>query len=152
MSSEFAEERYQDKREMGKQNRKNRATQRIRSIQSKLDSGETRTHLQTFLTGYVLCEMACKELIVGHKNEIGQHIDYKDVKMDLRVLKPALNHYGINISEEARNRLFSSDPKSAKKIRDSLVHGISKKSIDMLNRKYQQIMHDMLEFMNYFTD
>lgn len=47
-----------------------------------------------------------------------------------------------------RNRLFSSAPKSAKKIRDSLVHGISKANIDILNQNYEWMIADMTIFLD----
>lgn len=75
---------------MAKQNRKNRAAGRIRSIRSKLNSEDTLVRLQYFLANYFMCEMACKEMIVGYKDHIKDPIKYDQVKMDLKVLKPAL--------------------------------------------------------------
>ena len=133
---------------MAKQNRKKRAATRIESIRSKLNSGDTRAHLQSFITEYFLCEMASKEMLVGYKEYIGEPIKYEEAKMDLRVLKPAFNHYGIGIGDDVRNRLFSSNPKSAKKIRDSLVHGISKANLELLNQQFNQITADMRLFLS----
>lgn len=133
---------------MSKQNRKKRAATRISSIRSKLNSGNTREHLQSFITQYFLCEMACKEMMVGYKNDAGKPISYEDAKMDLRTLKAALNHYGITITDDVRNRLFSSSPSSAKEIRNSIVHGISKKNLDTMNTHYVQLMANMDAFLN----
>lgn len=133
---------------MERQNRKKRAASRIESIRSKLNSGDTRIHLQTFITEYFLCEMASKEMLVGYKESIGEAIKYEEAKMDLRVLKPAFNHYRIGIGDDVRNCLFSSSQKSAKKIRDPLVHGISKKNLELLNQQYTQISADMRLFLN----
>ena len=68
---------------MPKQNRQKRAVTRIRSIRSKLDEDSTREHLQFFLTEYFLCEMSCKEMIVGYKDAIGKPVEYEDVTMRL---------------------------------------------------------------------
>lgn len=132
---------------MAKQNRKKRAATRIRSIRSKLDSSDTREHLQTFITQYFLCEMACKEMMVGYKDDFGKPITYEEAKMDLRTLKAAFNHYGITISDDVRNRLFSANASSAKELRNSIVHGISKKNLDTLNANYVQLMADMNSFL-----
>ena len=133
---------------MAKQNRKKRAASRIESIRSKLDSGNTREHLQSFLTEYFLCEMACKEMLVGYKESINDPIKYEEAKMDMRVLNPAFVLYGIEIDKETRNRLFSANTKSAKKIRDSLVHCISKAILDILISQYEQLMGDMKLFLD----
>ena len=133
---------------MAKQNRKKRAASRIESIRSKLNSGDTRAHLQYFITEYFLCEMASKEMLVGYKESIGKPIKYEAANMHLRVLKPTFTHYGIGIGDDVRNRLFSSNAKSAKKIRDSLVHGISKKNLELLNQQYTQLTADMRLFLN----
>ena len=58
-------------------------------------------------------------------------ITYEEAKMDLRTLKAAFNHYGITISDDVRNRLFSANASSAKELRNSIVHGISKKNLDI---------------------
>ena len=134
---------------MAKQNGRTRAVKRIESVKSKLADYETSVHLQQFLMNYFLCEMACKELIVGwSKNRKGQELKYADIKMNLRVLNYALDFFGVKITKEVRRRLFSANSMSAKKIRDSLVHGISKKNIEKLNAQYTQIMVDMELFIN----
>lgn len=136
---------------MANQNRKQRAATRIQSIRSKLDSGSTKSQLKSFLTDYFLCEMACKEMVVGYQDSIGKSIKYEEVKMDLRVLKAAFNIYGIALTDVVRNRLFSSSPKSAKKLRDSLVHGISKNNLDTLVVQYGTMMSDMKVFLDQVT-
>ena len=132
---------------MPKQNRQKRAVTRIRSVKSKLDEDSTREHLQIFLTEYFLCEMSCKEMIVGFKDDIGEPIEYKDVSMYMVDIRRALNHYGIEITKELRNCLFSKDANSAKSIRDSLVHGISKNNLDKVNRYFAQLTADMKAFL-----
>ena len=107
--------------------------------------------MQSFLSDYFLCEMACKEMMVGYQDSIKKPIKYEEAKMDLRVLKAAFNIYGIALSDDVRNRLFSSAPKSAKKLRDSLVHGISKKNLDTLVARYGTMMSDMKMFLDQVT-
>ena len=132
---------------MGKQNRKQRASTRIKSIRSKLNVGDTRNKLQTFLTEYFLCEMACKEMIVGYQDSINKPVDYKNVKMHFKTIVNTMNYYGINIDNTERTQLFSSDINSAKSIRDSIVHGITKDNIDKLNNHYTKLMADMRHFI-----
>ena len=100
------------------------------------------------LSEYFICEMACKELIVGYKDSQNEPMAYEDVKMNVNTIKSALRHYGIVVPESRTNYLFSSDPSSVKKLRDRLVHGISKDTIRKLNNQYEQMMIDMRLFLS----
>ena len=135
---------------MSKPNRRKRASSRIQTIQTKLNSSNTRDHIQNFLIEYILCEMTCKELIVGYKDAINKPVQYKEVTMDLRVIKAAVKHHGIVLSDDVMRRLFSYE-KSAKKLRDSLVHNISKKVIDEVETQYGQLMAYMIAFLGAVT-
>ncbi len=140
-----------------KQNRKKRASTRIFQVRSKLDGDQVREHIFSFLEKYILCEIAAKELYVGYMDEIGQAVEYKDVKMDLRKLKPAFNHYRLGLTENTIQRLFlgktaKNVPSSAKMLRDSLVHGMTKKSIAEVDNRFEQLNSDMDSFLNAMTN
>lgn len=86
-------------------------------------------------------------MIVGYKDSIGDPVKYADVKMDSREIKDALNHYGVVLEDRVRNQLFSSNSKSAKKIRDSLVHSMTKNNLEIMNKQYTQMMDNMKVFL-----
>ena len=72
--------------------------------------------------------------------------------MDLRVLKGAFNHYGLGLEDCLTRRLFAGKVKngenrSAKMIRDSLVHSITKRNIDEVDRQFSQLIADMDVFL-----
>lgn len=122
-------------------------------IQAKLEGGNSREHLHFFLEKYFLCEIASKEMLVGYQNEIGEHLEYKDAKMDLRKLKPAFNHYGLGLSNDVLKRLFAAKtPKgqrrSAKNLRDSVVHGMTRQNLAEIDSRYSQLISDMEVFIN----
>ena len=134
-----------------KQNRKARASSRITQVLSILDNGTSRNHVFSFLEKYILCEIAAKELVVGYKNDLNDPIEYKDVKMDLRILKGAFNHYGLGIPADVTKRLFCSNnekgKRSAKKLRDSIVHSITKQNITEVDNRFNQLIADMDMFL-----
>ena len=135
-----------------KQNRKKRVATRILQVQSKLKDDSAREHVHLFLEKYILCEIAAKELYVGYMDEIGQSVAYKDVKMDLRKIKPAFNWYGLNLPEKTIQRLFlgktaKGEPNSAKMLRDSLVHGMTLKNIAEVDICFARLNADMDSFL-----
>lgn len=103
-----------------------------------------------------MCEIAAKELYVGYMDIIGQPVEYKDVKMDLRKLKPAFGHYDLRLTDSTIRRLFAGktstgESHSAKRLRDSLVHGMTKKSIAEADSRFNQINADMDLFLEEVT-
>lgn len=135
-----------------KQNRKKRAATRVKQLQAKLNSGKSREHVQTFIEKYILCEIASKEMLVGYKNDLNEVLEYKDAKMDLRQLKHAFNYYHLELPNDVIKRLFAADKvegkRSAKKLRDSLLHGMTKKNITELDKQYNQLIDDIDAFLS----
>lgn len=137
---------------MAKQNRRKRAASRIRSIQSKLQAEDVAVKLQVFLTDFFLCEMGCKEMIVGYKYSINQPEEYKNVKLNLNIIRPAIRFYGISVQDAVIVNVFSSRRHSAKSIRDSIVHGISKNNLNKMLDNYDDLIRDMSVFINTIQD
>jgi hypothetical protein len=138
-----------------KQNRKTRAASRVNQVVSKLNNPTTKAHLNTFLIKYILCEISSKEMIVGYKSDIGRPVDYEKVKMTLTDIRCATNHYSLGLAENLLKRLFSSDKvngcRSAKKLRDSIVHSITVGNISEVDNSYTRLISDMDKFLNAVT-
>lgn len=137
---------------MPRQNRRARAANRINQVQSKLESENSREHVGTFLEKYFLCEVAVKEMIVGYKDATGDHVAYKDVKMHLQVIRAAIRYYGLQLPDATIARLFASSrtngSRTAKSLRNSLVHGMAKQTISDINAQYTQLITDMQELID----
>lgn len=138
-----------------KQNRKARAASRVNQVVSKLKNPTTREHLNTFLIKYILCEIASKEMIVGYRCDTGNPINYEDVKMRITEIRCATNYYVLGLSEDLLKRLFFYDKvdghRSAKKLRDSIVHSMTISNISEVDSLYSQLIKDMDEFLNAVT-
>ena len=137
---------------MKSQNRKKRASTRIRQVQDKLNSGNSRHHVNTFLEKYFLSEIATKEMLVGYQTAKGEHLEYGKAEMHYDDIKNAFKHYNLGLSEELIKRLYlGKAPKgvkrSAKKLRDSLVHGMTVQNITEVDDRYNQLITDLDAFL-----
>ena len=133
-------------------NRKTRAVSRINQAENKLNSGNSRLHINAFLIKYILCEIAAKEMVVGYKATTKDPVKYEDVKMIFQTLKAACNSYGLGLPDDLIKRLFGAEKingcRSAKKIRDSLVHSMTKQNISEVDGNYTQLIADMDAFLD----
>lgn len=135
-----------------KQNRRSRAASRVSQIQSKLDNGDSRRHVHTFLEQYILCEIIAKELVVGYKDAIGDPIAYSDVEMHVQTIRAAFKHYGLGLSNDVVDRIFVSKKtrgvRTARGLRNALVHSMDKRSITAVDVQYSQLMADMQQLLD----
>ena len=98
------------------------------------------------------CELACKLIILEYKAAKKKPVSYDEVKMQIQVIVAACHHVGLNISNDVLNRLFSSSDKrgkrSAKKIRNAIVHSLSINDIKEVITRFIALDSDMDVFLS----
>lgn len=93
-----------------------------------------------FLSKFALCEIACKSVIEYYKKAQDESVDIKDIKLDMRSIPAAFSKYNYDIDRRILTTIFGSDKKrgkkSAKKLRDCIVHALSEEDIlEVIARK-----------------
>lgn len=131
---------------------KTTAKKRIQQIEVLLSNATVKANMDSFLNKYVLCELACKLIIMEYKAAKKQSLPYNDIKMQTQVIVAACHHVCLKVSDEVLRRLFSSADKrgsySAKKLRDAIVHSMSINDIKEVNTRSIELHADMDAFLN----
>ena len=135
-----------------KSKKKSRAKTRIDQISTQLSDKALREHLLNFLERYIECEVAGKELIVAHKADSKSPVKYDDITMHFSTIKSAVKYASMDIDDNSLSRIFSSEKtkgkKSAKHLRNNIVHRMPKGDIQEVHQRYSQLMNDMGMFLN----
>ncbi len=103
-----------------------------------------------FLSMFVLCEIACKSVIEQYKKAINETVELNSIKLDMRSIPPAFSLFQYEIEKHILSSIFGASKKrgkkSAKKLRDGIVHNLSEEDIkEVMDRK-----EELLEHMNAF--
>ncbi len=126
-----------------------RADQVVRWLHAELKSGVTSA-LHEFLLHYFVCEIHAK-LLQGGKKGIPPAKALKK-SVNLGSLKSALLKFGMNVSPAILDRVFgtvneSVKKRSAKKLRDKIVHELNINDIDEVHRRGASLVKDMQRFI-----
>lgn len=139
-----------------KTNVKKQVSKRLTGVNSLLSNSQVRRNKNIFLEKYMQCELACKLLLVGYhqKKESQKTVEYKEEKIRFLSVKAACQDAGVTVPEDVIRRVFSSDDKrgakSAKKLRDSIVHEMSVQDIKEVNQRFTDLCEDMDAFLDVF--
>ena len=143
------------KKKQKEPNKIKRVESRIIDVGETLNNGNVRSHVFAFLEKYFLCETISKLIMVEYKKQIGTPIEYKKIKMDLRILKPALNYFHYDVPEDLTKRLFYHDKinnlYSAKGIRNNIVHELTKTNLIYIENHYSQLISDLDRYINIIS-
>lgn len=109
--------------------------------------------LGTFLLHYFTCEVLAK-LLQGARRGLSPSDSLDQGRsVDLRGLKPALSHFGIQVPSKSLDRIFQSQRtavkrKSARLLRNAVVHEMNELDIAEINRRGSGLVRDMKNFIN----
>ena len=127
------------------------AKKRIKQIEALLSNPTTRASKESFLEKYIKCELACKLIIVEYETAKKKTVSYDEVKMHFQVIVAACHHVGLSVSDDILRRLFSTSEKrghrSAKTIRNAIVHKLSVNDIKEVNSRFTALDSDMDAFL-----
>lgn len=102
-----------------------------------------------FLFKYISCEMTCKQII-----RCVDGTELKEIKMDVRTIKRCFKTYGIEIDSMLLNFLFSASSKkgikSCKVLRDEIVHGLLKGTIEEIESRFAFLDNHMDKYLKIF--
>ena len=135
-----------------KRNAKVRVFNRVSSMRNILREDNNGVKIRKFLEKYFECELACREVIKDYK--IDKKETEKEIRIIVKAVDAALRHIGINAREALLNNLFSANKTrgqcSAKKLRDAIVHDLSKEDVREVSRRFRELESYMDEFLRLF--
>jgi superfamily II DNA or RNA helicase len=107
------------------------------TVSSNLEYAKAK---EEFLSKFTLCEISCKSVIEHYKKIQNYNVDSKSIKLDMRTIPNAFDKFQYNIERHILTIIFSSEnnrgKKSAKKLRDGIIHALSEDDIkEVIDRK-----------------
>lgn len=104
---------------------------------SEAEINSKSNEVSTFIFKYIAVEYTCKQIIEKIKETSSDQI-----KMHLTTIKSCFKKYGVVISDDDLDLLFSSKKKdnlrSCKSIRNAIVHTLNKGAIKDLKANYEK--------------
>ena len=93
-----------------------------------------------FLSKFALCEIVCKSVIEYYKKAQDESVDIKEIKLDMRSIPSAFAKFNYDIDRHILTEIFGASKKrgqkSAKKLRDCIVHALSEEDIlEVIDRR-----------------
>lgn len=104
--------------------------------------------IEQFRTKFTICESAYKIM----EQRIGNLKERKNIRLNLRRIKPNIIKLNYDINEELLDKLFGSNgkrgSKSIKKLRDALTHDVNQKDIDEVKERETELFNIMDIFLS----
>ena len=105
-----------------------------------------------FLSKFALCEIACKSVVECYKKAQGENAKINEIKLDMRSIPAAFAKFNYEIDRHILTDIFGASKKrgqkSAKKLRDCIIHALSEDDIiEVINRRLV-----LFSTMNSFLD
>ncbi len=122
-------------------------------VEPLLNLNENKAIINTFIEKFIYCEVYYKIILgIYYKHKKKQNIKIKDMKIDLREGKAAIQHCNYCFDNEILDKIFKSkdvnNQHTARILRNDIVHDLKQSSIeDVLKRK-----DELFECMDIFID
>ena len=129
-----------------------RLRKRLNEIETLLSDEKKREHVFGFLEEYIKCETICREMIFEYKKTTKSQEKREEIKIRVDTAKKAWGAAGYQDMSSILNYLFSSSEKrwekSAKKLRDAIVHAQKKEDINEVDKRYKELTEYMDEYLS----
>lgn len=110
-----------------------------------------------FLNKFVLCEIACKHIVEAYKRQTKALKPSEYITLDMRHIPAALTMYEYSIPLHILNDVFGgsgkykkSGTKSAKKLRDGIMHAMSENDLAEIMEREEFLNDRMDSFLKHF--
>ena len=124
---------------------------KMRSISNYLEDTSKRSEKDRFMEKFMLCETACKEILVAYFKERKKEIDRRNLKLDMVSIPPAMKKAGYQFSKDLLADIFGAaekrGEKSAKKLRNGIAHSLCLEDIDEVFNRREHLHQEMDEFL-----
>lgn len=116
----------------------------------------TMEERREFLDKFIVCEVVCKTIIEYYQKETKKKQNGY-ITLNMKTISAAMNHFSLAIPNHILNGVFGGSgnykkrgTKSAKKLRDGIMHAASKEdAIEVYDRRFElnDLMDDFLTYL-----
>lgn len=138
-------------------------TAKKRLAAAKLTASEipTKDIRREFIDKFTLCDLVCKAVLETYEKAKGTYKPGSYLVLSMRSIPSAMNFLGLSIPQHILGGIFGGtgiykkrNSKSAKKLRDGIVHGMNKEDVNEVvtrNADLNNLMDTFLSFFSYLT-
>lgn len=123
---------------------------------------ENSTYLEVrnaFIDKFTLCDLTCIEIISRYSNNQKQKGKVVKVELHMKTIKQAFESFDIEYDEDVLNLVFGGSglyvkrgSKSAKKIRNKIVHEMNENDLKELMNRKDELFNAMDMYLSLFVD
>ena len=120
-----------------------RTVESKRNYLEKPERAGYRLIICTFLEKFVLCEAGTKRALSSYYRNAGNPKNVEDMNMPLTDITAALDEAGFDVNAMQLDKMFKKNnkrgEKSARDLRNAIVHDLTAEDIDELINRWQEI-------------
>ena len=118
----------------------------------KPERANYRLIISTFLEKFVLCEAGTKRALSSYYRNAGTPRDVEDINMPLPDITAALDEAGFDVSSMELDKMYKKNnkrgEKSARDLRNAIVHDLTAEDIDELVNRWQEIQATLDRYLS----
>lgn len=139
------------KRKLKAEHVKRTTYKKFEKAQSVLNNVQYVQTKDEFLSKFTLCEIACKSVIEYYKKAQNKEVDPKDTKLTMTCIPAAFSMFHYEVDGHILTDIFGSSKKrgqkSAKKLRDGIIHALSEEDIKEVIARKEYLFSAMDAFL-----
>lgn len=113
---------------------------------------------RSFIDKFTMCDVACKAVLEAHAKAKGIFMSGKYIDLNMKTIPSAMSYFALAIPLHVLNGVFGGagpykkrGSKSAKKLRDGIVHAMNKEDVHEVLLRSTDLNNLMDSFLSYFV-
>lgn len=131
---------------------------RLNAARSEAMDVTSKDIRRDFMDKFTLCDVTCKSVLEFYNKAKGTYTPGTFTNLNMRIIPSAMNYLGLSIPQYVLNGVFGGSgqykkrgTKSAKKLRDGIVHGMNKEDIREVVNRNVDLNNIMDSFLTHFV-
>ena len=130
---------------------------RLAAARTEASDAGSQSIRREFIDKFTLCDVTCKSVLEFYAKAKGTYKPGSFINLDMRIIPHAMNFFKLTIPQHVLNGVFGGSgqykkrgTKSAKKLRDGIVHAMNKEDIGEVVTRNTDLNNLMDAFLAYF--
>ena len=123
---------------------------KMSKILKYLEDVQRKNEKDKFMEKYMLCEAACREILCAYNKE-RKGTKKETIKLNMQTIPSVMNKACYQFDKELLTTIFGASnkrgEKSAKKLRDGIVHSLCVEDMDEAFNRRMQLYQEMDKFL-----
>lgn len=133
------------------------ARNRLLAAKSIANNDQYTNIRRAFLDKFTYCDVSCKAILEGYLKYKGTYNPAKFVDLNMKQIPAAMELFGLDVERNLLNSIFGGSgkykkrgTKSAKKLRDGLVHAMNAADVNEIVDRYDELDSLMDRYLSIF--